>query len=213
MVAPQICGDADRNDSTWKIVKRKRCIKEEKKSNFDKNFSPLKMMKTSTPTTKNNTKNDSGSRSSKSNNTNKTPTRKPSIKLFWVTPDVDKIEIVQVPTIFDKNDEDDMSTVSSSSNEQGYFSSSSKDLESVQQEVQNNVNESVLSIKQLREQKRRKEEEEISRIIAKIQGEHISSLPESQQIKNKTHTQIKQEHDYIYEVPYSTRASSGTKNH
>ena len=60
---------------------------------------------------------------------------------------------------------------------------------------QNNVNESVLSIKQLREQKRRKEEEEeISRIIAKIQGEHISSLPESQQIKNQIHTQIKQEH-------------------
>ena len=99
-----------------------------------------------------------------------------------------------------------MSTVSSSSSEQGYFSSSSKDLESVQQEVQNNVNESVLSIKQLREEKRRKEkkreekrrkekkeEEEISRTIAKIQGEHISSLPESQQIKNQTHTCWKHE--------------------
>ena len=101
-----------------------------------------------------------------------------------------------------------MLTVSSSSNEQGYFSSSSKDLESVQQEIQNDVNESVLSIKQLREQKRRKEEQEISRIIAKIQGEHISSLPELQQIQNQTHTQIKQEHDCCYETAYSTRVSS-----
>ena len=41
--------------------------------------------------------------------------------------------------IQDKNDKDVMSTVSSSSNEQGYFSSSSEDLEPVQQEVQNNV--------------------------------------------------------------------------
>ena len=48
----------------------------------------------------------------------------------------------------------------------------------------------------------------ISRIIAKIQGEHISSLPESQQIKNQTHTQIKQDHDCCYEIAYSTRASS-----
>ena len=43
------------------------------------------MMKTSTPTTKNNSKkDDSSSRSSKSNSTNKTPTRKPSIKLRGV---------------------------------------------------------------------------------------------------------------------------------
>ena len=52
-----------------------------------------------------------------------------------------------------------MLTASSSSNEQGYFSSSSDDLESVQQEVHNNVNESVLSIKQLREQKRRNKQD------------------------------------------------------
>ena len=76
-------------------------------------------------------------------------------------------------------------------------------------EVQNDVNESVLSIKQLRKQKRTKEEEEeVSRIIAKIQGEHTSSLPESQQIKNQTHTQIKQEIDCCYEVAFTTRASS-----
>ena len=159
MVAPQVCGDTDGINSTWKIVKSKRRIKEEKKSNYDKNFPPLRMMKTSTPTTKKNSKDDSSSRSSKSNSTNKTPTRKPSIKSRRVTPNIDNVKIVQVPNAFDKNDKDDMLTVSSSSNEQGYFSSSSEDLESVQQEVQNNVNESVLSIKQLREQKRRKEEE------------------------------------------------------
>ena len=38
MVAPQVCGDTDGIDSTWKIVKSKRRIKEEKKSNYDKNF-------------------------------------------------------------------------------------------------------------------------------------------------------------------------------
>ena len=65
----------------------------------------------------------------------------------------------------------------------------------------------------LREQKKTKEEEEISRIIAKIQGEHISSLSESQQIKNQTHTQIKQEHDCCYETAYSTRVSSRKIGH
>ena len=64
MVTPQVFGDADGIDSTWKIVKSKRHIKEEKKSNYNKNFPPLKMMKTSTPTTKNSSKDHSGSRSS-----------------------------------------------------------------------------------------------------------------------------------------------------
>ena len=63
--------------------------------------------------------------------------------------------IVQVPTAFDKNDKDDMLTLSSSSSEQGYFSSNSEDSESIQQEVYDDVNESILSLKQLREQKRR----------------------------------------------------------
>ena len=112
MVVPQVCGDADWIDSTLKIVKSKRGIKEEKKSDYDKNFPPLKMMKTSTPTTKNNSKDDSSSRSSKSNNTNKTPTRKPSNKSRRVTPNVDKVKIVQVPKAFGKNDKDDMQTVS-----------------------------------------------------------------------------------------------------
>ena len=146
MVAPQVFGDADGNDSTWEIVKRKKCIEEEKKSNYDKNFPPFKMIKTRKPTTKNNTKDDSGSRSSKSNSTNKTPTRKPPIKLCRVTPDVDEIKIVQVPTILNKNDEDDMSTISSSSNE-GYFSSSSEDTGLIQQEQHNGINESKLNIK------------------------------------------------------------------
>ena len=119
MVAPQACGDADGINSMWKIVKSKRCIKEQKKSDYDKNFPPLRMMKTSTPTTKNNSKDDSGSRSSKSNSTNKTPTRKLSIKPRRGTPKIDDVKIVQVPTAFDKNDKDDMSIVSSSSNEQG----------------------------------------------------------------------------------------------
>ena len=157
IVTPLACGDTDGINSTWKIIKSKRRIKEEKISNYDKTFPPLRMMKTSAPTTKNNSKDDSSSRSSKSNSTNKTPTRKPSIKSRRVTPNIDKVKVVQVPNVFDKKDKDDMSTVSSSSNEQGYFSSSSKDLESFQQEVQNDVNESILNIKQLREQKRRKE--------------------------------------------------------
>ena len=82
----------------------------------------------------------------------------------------------------------------------------------IQQEVHDDVNESVLSIKQLREE-RKKKEEEISRIIAKIQGDHISSLPESQQIKNQNYTQVKQENDCCYEMAYSTRASSRTQDH
>ena len=36
MIAPQVCGDTDGINSTWKIVSSKRCIKEEKKSNYDK---------------------------------------------------------------------------------------------------------------------------------------------------------------------------------
>ena len=75
MVAPQVCGDADEINSTWKIVKSKRHITEEKKSNYNNNFPLLRMMKTSTPNTKNNSKDDPGSRSLKSNNTNKTPTK------------------------------------------------------------------------------------------------------------------------------------------
>ena len=63
MVAPQVYGDTVGINSTWKIVKSKRHIKEEKKSNYDKNFHPLRIMKTSTPTTKNNSKDDSSSRS------------------------------------------------------------------------------------------------------------------------------------------------------
>ena len=82
MVAPQVYGDTDRINSTWKIFKSKRRIKEEKKSNYDKNFPSLRMIKTSTPTTKNNSKkDDSGSRSSKCNSTNKTPTRSPPSNL------------------------------------------------------------------------------------------------------------------------------------
>ena len=94
MVAPQVCGDANGNDSAWKIVKSKKQLREEKKSNYDKNFPPLQVIRPSTPTSKNNTKDDSGSRSSKSNSTNKTPTRKPSTKLRRVTPNVNEIKIV-----------------------------------------------------------------------------------------------------------------------
>ena len=62
---------------------------------------------------------------------------------------------MQVPTTLDKNDEDDMMTVSSSLNK-GYFSSSSEDSESIQQEVHDGVNEFTLNLKQLKEQKKRK---------------------------------------------------------
>ena len=65
---------------------------------------------------------------------------------------------MQVPTTLDKNDEDDMMTVSSSLNK-GYFSSSSEDSESIQQEVHDGVNESVLDIIQLTAEKKRKEKE------------------------------------------------------
>ena len=54
--------------------------------------------------------------------------------------------IIQVPNAFDKNDKDDMLTVSSSSSEQGYFSGSSEDLELIQQEAHNDVNEYVLRV-------------------------------------------------------------------
>ena len=64
----------------------------------------------------------------------------------------------------------------------------------------------------MKAQKKKKEEEEISRIVAKIQGGHIFSLLESQQIKNKTNPKIKQEYDCMFEVANSTRASSETQN-
>ena len=71
-------------------------------------------------------------------------------------------------------------------------------------------------IEQEEQQKLKKEIDmlqDIEEIIAKIQGEHISSLPESQQIKNQTHTQIKQENDCCYETAYSTRAFSRKQDH
>ncbi len=126
MVAPQVSGDDNGDEFTWKIIKSRRTIKEQRKSNYNKNFPPLQSVTTKlTPNGRDNM-DDSGSRLSQSSSTHKTPTKKPFIKLRRVSPDIDDIKIVQVPTKMKKNDEDDMLTVSSSSHE-GYFSSSSKD--------------------------------------------------------------------------------------
>lgn len=77
MVAPYVSGDNNGYDSTWKIVKSRKRIKEEKKSNYKKKFPPLQVLSSTTP--KNISDNDdSGSKSSKSTVTHKTPTRKPS---------------------------------------------------------------------------------------------------------------------------------------
>ena len=161
MVAPQVSGDNKGNESTWKIVKSKKQIKQERKSNYDKNFPPLKP--TTTPTTRYN-KQDDSSRTTRSSDSNKTPTKKPSIRLCKVSPDIGTIKIVQVPNKVKKGEEDDMSAVSSSSH-QGYFSSDSEDSESTKYEKEMVRKNEMPNKKQLKIQRKMEEDRESCRTV------------------------------------------------
>ena len=98
MVDPQVSGEDNGDDSTWKIVKRRRTIKEQRKSNYNKNFPPLQSVTTKVTLNDRNNKDDSGSKSSQSPSTHKTPTKKPFIKLRKVSPDIDNIKILAIET-------------------------------------------------------------------------------------------------------------------
>ena len=98
IVAPQVSGDDNGDDSTWKIVKIRRTIKEQRKSNYNKNFPPVQFVTTETTFNEETNKDDSGSKTSGSSNANRTPSKKPSIKLRKVSPNIDTLKIVQVPT-------------------------------------------------------------------------------------------------------------------
>ena len=195
MVAPQVSGDNRGNESTWKIVKSKKQIKQERKSNYDKNFPPLKP--TTTTTTKYN-KQDDSSKTTRSSDSNKTPTKKPSIRLRKVSPDIGTIKIVQLPSKEKKDEEDDVSAVSSSSHE-GYFSSDSEDSESTKYEKEM---DEMPNKKQLKIQRKMEEDRELDKIIARIENEHITTLPETPKKKRCTH-KIKQESDHGVEVAFS----------
>ena len=124
MVAPQVSGSNDDNNSAWKLVKTKKQLKEERKWKNDKSFPPLPVL--SSANDDNNKSDDESMKSSRSIKLFTTPTKKPSIKLCKVTPEANEMKIVQVKSQEHDMDQDDMSTVSSSSNE-GYFSNYSSD--------------------------------------------------------------------------------------
>ena len=84
MVAPQVSDSNYNNNSTWKIVKSKKQLKEERKWKYDKAFPPLPVL-SSARDNENNSDNESKT-SSKSHKSSKVPTKKPSIKLRKVTP-------------------------------------------------------------------------------------------------------------------------------
>ena len=130
MVAPQVSGTDNNNNSAWKLVKTKKQIKDEKKWKDDKSFPPLPVLSSAID---DDHKTDDGSKkSSRSIKVLTTPTKKPSIKLRKVTPEAKELKIVQIKAEQSDKDQDDMWTISSSSNE-GYFSSYSSD-ESVEEE-------------------------------------------------------------------------------
>ena len=131
MVAPQVSGSNYNNNSTWKIVKSKKQLKEERKWKNDKAFPPLPVLSSASKNGDNS--NDESRNSSKSPKPSKTSTKKPSIKLRKLTRDMKEIKINHPESQGPDKDKDDMSTVSSSSFE-GYFSSSSSE-ESTEEEI------------------------------------------------------------------------------
>ena len=84
MVAPQVSGFDNDNNSAWKIVKSKRQLKEERKWKKDKSFPPLPVLSSAI---KNEDGSDDDSKSSSSIKSFITPKRKTSIKLRRVTPE------------------------------------------------------------------------------------------------------------------------------
>ena len=184
MVAPQVSGWNNDNKSTWKIVKTKKQLKEEKKWKNNKSFPPLPALSSAIEHAY---KSDDDTKSSKSTKSFTTPNNKPSIKLRKVTPDIDNIEIVNAKSEDKDKEEDDMSTVSSSSNE-GFFSSSDSD---------DSMKKSRTAYRILRKQEKLKKKKlkdmELDKIIERIENEHISI--EESQPKDSKEVKIKQEQD------------------
>ena len=201
MVAPQVSGSNNDNNSVWKLVKTKRQLKDERKWKNDKSFPPLPVLSSATD---NDNKTDDGrKKSSKSIKLFTTPTKKPSIKLRKVTPEVNKLKIVQVKTQQDDKDQDDMSTISSSSNE-GYFSNYSSDDSEEEEDRRAKRTAFRIKCKQDKIKKRNKDDMELDKIIWRIENEHIT-LADKPTNKEKQ-IKIKQEEDSDYfEVAYSAK--------
>ena len=106
-----------------------------------------------------------------------------------------------------------MSTVSSSSSEHGYFSSSSEDTEPIQQIEHHDSFKPKLNLKQLKAHKKRKEEAEISRIIARIQDEHISTISEPQYTKNQFYCTVLDNSQLTVTITKMTEVEKGLASH
>ena len=120
MVAPQVSSDNNGDASNCKIVKSKRQLREEKKSKYHLNFSPLPSV--SSQGSKPLKKRTKSVKTEKSTDLDHTPSKGPSSKICKIAPSIDEVKIIKVPNVTQES-EDDMSTVSSSSYE-GFFSSS-----------------------------------------------------------------------------------------
>ena len=92
MVAPQVSGS--NNNSTWKVVKTKQQLKEDQKWKYNKSFPPLTAL--SSAQDNDDKSDDDSTKSSKSSKSFRTPTKKPHIKIFKVTPEDNEIKIVEV---------------------------------------------------------------------------------------------------------------------
>ena len=205
MVAPQVSGTNNNNNSAWKIVKTKKQLKDEKKWKDDKSFPPLPVLSSAID---DDHKTDDGSKkSSRSIKLLTTPTKKPSIKLRKVTPEANELKIVQIKTEQNVKDQDDMSTISSSSSE-GYFSSYSSDDSVEEEERKAKKTAFRIKCKQDRIKKRKQHDMELDKIIKRIENEHITLQEEP---TKKEEIKIKQEQDSDYfEFAYSAKVMTGT---
>ena len=166
MVAPQINGVNNADASNWKIVKSKRHLREERKSNYNLNSPPLqsasslgsKTYKNKSPSIKT-TKSTDSSQSSQGHSEG-----------WWS-------QNHKSPKSNTGKCEDDMSTVSSSSHE-GFFSSDGSDTEEEKntsiKSIQNNKD--ISTSQNNNDSKDYDEDEELNKIIAKIEKEHISTM-------------------------------------
>ena len=125
----------------WKIIKSQRQLREERNSKYNLNFPPLQSV--SSKTSKAYRNETTSTKTTKSTNLDKTPSRKLSTKIRKVTPNIDEVKIIKVPKVT-KECEDEMLTVSSSSYE-GYFSSSdSKEEVSTDTSTKSNQSEKTI---------------------------------------------------------------------
>ena len=203
MVAPQVSGFGNDDNSTWKIVKSKRQMKEDRKWKKDNSFPPLPVLSSAV---KNENGSDDESKKSSSTKSFTTPIKKPSIKIRRVTPESKKVKIVQVKSEQTDQDEDDKSTNSYSSYE-GYFSSSSNDSSKA---TDKSAKEPSFKIKRKQDRinKKKQEDMELDKIIKRIEGEHITMIQASpKQQEHRTDLKIKQESDEdFFEVAYSAKS-------